>query len=67
MDGPRCVKGSTLRIHEKPPVSSCFLVLGQRKLQDVCCILYRLSAFIAWTNIINDHPREIGSGMYICI
>lgn len=30
MDGPRCAKALTLRIHEKLPVSSFCLVLGDK-------------------------------------
>lgn len=44
MDGPRCAKGLTLRIHEKLPVSSCCLVLGKkgnRKTYVALCIVSR--------------------------
>ncbi len=44
MDGPRCAKGLTLRIHEKLPVSSCCLVLGKKgncKTYVALCIVSR--------------------------
>ena len=40
MDGPRCAKGLTLRIHEKLPVSSCWKK-GNCKTYVALCIVSR--------------------------